>query len=65
LWVKKPTICGVGPVAGNAHTAQYLDLDSIVPRAQTLAIAILRTGWIEWSGRARIGRKEFKIKHLL
>ena len=43
--VGTPTICGVGPVGGNAHTAQeYLELDSIVPRAQTLALAILRTG---------------------
>jgi glutamate carboxypeptidase len=43
--VGTPTICGVGPVGGNAHTAQeYLDLDSIVPRAQALALAILRTG---------------------
>ena len=43
--VGTPTICGVGPVGGNAHTAQeYLELDSIVPRAQTLALAIMRTG---------------------
>jgi glutamate carboxypeptidase len=43
--VGAPTICAVGPVGGNAHTAQeYLDLDSIVPRAQALALAILRTG---------------------
>jgi glutamate carboxypeptidase len=43
--VGTPTICGVGPVGGNAHTPQeYLDLDSIVPRAQALALAILRTG---------------------
>jgi glutamate carboxypeptidase len=43
--VGTPTICGVGPVGGNAHTAEeYLDLDSIVPRAQALALAILRTG---------------------
>jgi glutamate carboxypeptidase len=43
--VGTPTICSVGPVGGNAHTArEYLDLDSIVPRAQALALAILRTG---------------------
>lgn len=37
------TICGVGPVGGLAHTPEeYLELDSIVPRAQTLALAILR-----------------------
>jgi glutamate carboxypeptidase len=42
--VGTPTICGVGPVGGNAHTPQeYLELDSIVPRAQALALAILRT----------------------
>lgn len=41
--VGAPTICSVGPVGGNAHTPQeYLDLDSIVPRAQALALAILR-----------------------
>jgi glutamate carboxypeptidase len=43
--VGTPTICGVGPVGGNAHTPQeYLELDSIVPRAQALALAILRIG---------------------
>lgn len=42
--VGTPTICGVGPVGGNAHTPEeYLELDSIVPRAQALALAILRT----------------------
>jgi glutamate carboxypeptidase len=42
--VGTPTMCGVGPVGGNAHTAlEYLELDSIVPRAQALALAILRT----------------------
>ena len=38
-----PTVCAVGPVGGNAHTPEeYLELDSIVPRAQALALAILR-----------------------
>jgi glutamate carboxypeptidase len=38
-----PTLCGVGPIGGNVHTAEeWLDLDSIVPRAQALALAILR-----------------------
>ena len=38
-----PTICGVGPVGGLAHSPEeYLELDSIVPRAQALALAILR-----------------------
>ncbi len=38
-----PTVCAVGPVGGNAHTPEeYLEIDSIVPRAQALALAILR-----------------------
>lgn len=42
--VGTPTICGVGPVGGLAHTPEeYLELDSIVPRAQALALAILRS----------------------
>lgn len=41
--VGTPTLCGLGPVGGNVHTAQeWLDLDSIVPRATALALAILR-----------------------
>jgi glutamate carboxypeptidase len=38
-----PTICAVGPVGGKAHSPEeYLELDSLVPRAQALARAILR-----------------------
>ncbi len=38
-----PTLCSVGPVGANAHTAEeYLELDSIVPRAQAMALTILR-----------------------
>jgi glutamate carboxypeptidase len=38
------TLCGLGPVGGNVHTElEWLDIDSIVPRAQTLARAILRS----------------------
>jgi len=37
-----PTLCAVGPVGGNAHTAdEFLELDSLVPRAQACARAIL------------------------
>jgi glutamate carboxypeptidase len=37
-------LCGLGPVGGNVHTdLEWLDIESIVPRAQTLARAILRT----------------------
>jgi len=40
-----PTLCATGPVGGKAHTPEeYLELDSIVPRAQALALAILRLG---------------------
>jgi glutamate carboxypeptidase len=38
-----PTICAVGPIGGRAHTPEeYLDVTSIVPRAQALALAIMR-----------------------
>lgn len=40
--VGAPTLCAVGPVGGNAHTEQeFLRLDSLVPRAQACARAIL------------------------
>ena len=38
-----PTICSVGPVGGNAHSPEeWLDVATLVPRAQALARAILR-----------------------
>lgn len=38
-----PTICAVGPVGGKAHSPdEFLRLDSMVPRAQACARAILR-----------------------
>ena len=38
-----PTLCAVGPVGGNAHTPEeYLEIESLVPRAQALALTILR-----------------------
>ncbi len=38
-----PTLCGVGPVGANAHTAEeYLEVETLVPRAQAMALAILR-----------------------
>jgi glutamate carboxypeptidase len=38
-----PVICAVGPIGGRAHTPEeYLDVASIVPRAQALALAIMR-----------------------
>ena len=43
--VGAPTLCATGPIGGKAHTPdEYLELDSIVPRAQALALAILRLG---------------------
>lgn len=40
-----PTLCGVGPVGGLPHTEQeYLKIDTLVPRAQALALSILRSG---------------------
>ena len=38
-----PTLCATGPVGGNAHTPEeYMEIASLVPRAQALALAILR-----------------------
>lgn len=40
--VGTPTVCAVGPVGGNAHSPEeYIELASIVPRAQALATAIV------------------------
>ena len=37
------TLCALGPVGGNAHSpSEYVDVDTIVPRAQALALTILR-----------------------
>jgi glutamate carboxypeptidase len=41
--VGAPTLCAVGPIGGRAHSPEeYLDVGSIVPRAQALALAIMR-----------------------
>jgi glutamate carboxypeptidase len=41
--VGAPTLCATGPVGANAHTPEeYLEVASMVPRAQALALAILR-----------------------
>jgi glutamate carboxypeptidase len=45
--VGAPTICAVGPIGGHAHSPEeYLEVDSIVPRAQALALAIIRLGTV-------------------
>jgi len=37
------TLCGTGPIGGKAHTPEeYLEVDSMVPRAQALALAVMR-----------------------
>ena len=41
--VGAPTLCSVGPVGGKAHSPdEYLEVATMVPRAQALARAILR-----------------------
>ena len=43
--VGAPTVCSVGPVGGNAHSPdEYCRLDTLVPRAKAVALAILRMG---------------------
>jgi glutamate carboxypeptidase len=38
-----PTLCGTGPLGWKAHSPdEYLELDSLVPRAQAMALAIAR-----------------------
>ena len=40
-----PTVCGTGPVGGRAHTPEeFMRLDTMVPRAKTVALAIMRMG---------------------
>ena len=41
--VGAPTICAVGPVGGKAHSPdEFLRIDSLIPRAQACARAVLR-----------------------
>ena len=38
-----PTLCGTGPIGGGFHTQdEYIELASVVPRAQALAVAVIR-----------------------
>lgn len=40
-----PTLCATGPCGGKAHSPdEFLELDTIVPRAQALALSILTLG---------------------
>ncbi|MGV6876753.1 M20/M25/M40 family metallo-hydrolase [Pseudochelatococcus sp. B33] len=46
-----PTLCGTGPVGGAVHTAdEYLELASLVPRAQALALAAMRAAMPQADG---------------
>ena len=37
------TLCGLGPVGGKAHSPdEYVEIETIVPRAQAVALTILR-----------------------
>ncbi|KRB29696.1 M20 family metallopeptidase [Mesorhizobium sp. Root172] len=39
-----PTLCGTGPLGGNVHTAaEYIDIETLVPRAKALALSIMRS----------------------
>ena len=41
--VGTPTLCATGPIGGNVHTPQeYLEVKSVLERAQLLAMTILR-----------------------
>lgn len=43
--VGAPTLCATGPVGARAHSPdEYVELDSLVPRAQVLALTIMRSG---------------------
>lgn len=49
--VGTPTLCATGPIGGNAHSPEeYLEVASIVPRAQALALAILDADQLTPSG---------------
>ncbi len=39
-----PTLCSIGPIGGMAHTPdEFLEIESIVPAAQALALSVMRT----------------------
>jgi glutamate carboxypeptidase len=41
--VGTPTLCGLGPVGGKAHSPEeYLETETFVPRAQALALTVMR-----------------------
>ncbi len=41
--VGAPTVCATGPVGSGGHSpSEYLELDSLIPRAQAMALSIMR-----------------------
>jgi glutamate carboxypeptidase len=47
-----PTLCGTGPVGGNAHTdEEWCRIDTLVPRAQALALTVLALAKAEGGAR--------------
>jgi glutamate carboxypeptidase len=41
--VGTPTLCGLGPVGAGSHSEdEYMEVDSVVPRAKALALTVLR-----------------------
>ena len=43
--VGAPTLCATGPIGGRAHSpGEFLELSTLVPRAQVLALTVLRSG---------------------
>ena len=53
--VGRPTVCAVGPVGGKAHSPEeFMVVDSIVPRAQALALAVARLSLTYASGQKRV-----------
>jgi glutamate carboxypeptidase len=44
--VGAPTLCATGAVGSNAHTPEeFLRLDTVVQRAQAIALTIMRRGF--------------------
>ncbi|MCO6049241.1 M20 family metallopeptidase [Mesorhizobium sp. RP14(2022)] len=58
-----PTLCGLGPIGGNAHTTnEYVERASLVPRAQALALLVLRHGTTRLEDRALLSTKPTRPK---
>jgi hypothetical protein len=59
------TLCGTGPVGGGAHTLdEYVELDTLVPRAQAAALTILRLDQTMATARTE-GNSVSEVRHAL